>query len=72
MGTPYRAYEVETPDALAQAVSDIDRLENLPIHYIETLPRLDLSQSCYAAAAALAALLAIAKSLVIREWSAWR
>jgi mxaC protein len=68
IGTPYRAYEAEGPDALERAIGDIDRLENLPIRYTETLPRLDLSQSCFAVALACAALLAVAKSLAIKVW----
>ena len=69
MGTPYRAYEAESPDGLERAIRDIDRLENLPIHYTETLARFDLSQFCYAVGLAFAALLAAGKSLVIKAWA---
>ena len=68
MGTPYHVYEAETADALERAVADVDRLENLPIHYTETLPGLDLSQSCFAVALACVGLLVVAKSLDIKAW----
>ena len=33
LGTPYRAYEAGNPEALQQAIDDVNRLENLPITY---------------------------------------
>ena len=68
MGTPYHAYEAESPDALGRAIADVDRLENLPIHYTETVPKLDLSQTCFAVAMACIGLLAMATLLEIKEW----
>lgn len=44
---PYQAYEVENPDALQKAIADVNRLEQLPLHYQETIPRQDLSGLCY-------------------------
>jgi mxaC protein len=57
LGMPYKSYQAESPDALQQAVADIDRLENLPLHYREKIPREDLSGTCYFAAAILITLL---------------
>ncbi|MEI8571756.1 VWA domain-containing protein [Methylomonas sp. LW13] len=54
---PYQAYEAETPGALQQAIDDINRLENRPLHYFERIPKQDLSTRCYAFAAALMLLL---------------
>lgn len=68
MGTPYRAYEAEDPDALKRAVADVSRLESFPIRYFEATPRRDLSQACYAAALALALLLAAAAAIEVRRW----
>ncbi|PKD40951.1 VWA domain-containing protein [Methylomonas sp. EFPC1] len=50
---PYQAYEAETPGALQQAIDDINRLENRPLHYFERIPKQDLSTRCYAWAAAM-------------------
>lgn len=57
LNIPYQAYEAENPDAMRNAVADIDRLERLPLHYWETLPKQDLSATCYGWALALMALL---------------
>jgi mxaC protein len=54
---PYRAYEAETPGALQQAIDDINRLENRPLHYFERIPKQDLSSRCYAWAATMLLLL---------------
>lgn len=65
---PYRAYEADNPEALGKAIADVNRLENLPITYLDTLPRRDLSGFAYGAAL-LAVLLLLAANLVeIRRW----
>jgi mxaC protein len=61
LGIPYRAYEAENPDALRQAIAEIDRIENLPIHYLERLPRRDLTPVCYGLS-----LLAVALLLAVK------
>jgi mxaC protein len=53
LGSPYQAYEAESPDALKQAIADINQLENLPMHYFERIPKQDLSAACYSVAAFL-------------------
>jgi len=68
MGTPYRAYEAEDPEALKRAIADLSRLESFPIRYFEASARRDLSQACYGVALALAALLAAAAALEVRRW----
>jgi mxaC protein len=61
LGIPYRAYEAESPDGMERAMADIGRLENLPMHYAETHPRLDLRGMCFGLAAGALVLLAVAK-----------
>ena len=68
IGVPYHAYEADNPEALQKAVADVDRLENLPISYDDTVPRRDLSQWFYGAACAALALLAAAHLLEIGAW----
>jgi len=53
LGSPYQAYEAESPDALKQAIADINQLENLPMHYFERIPKQDLSAVCYSVSAFL-------------------
>jgi mxaC protein len=69
LGTPYRAYEAGTPEALQQAVDDVNRLENLPITYQDTIPRRDLSDWGYAVALAGVLLLLGANLLELRRWA---
>ncbi|MCX7099740.1 MAG: VWA domain-containing protein [Methylococcales bacterium] len=60
LGSPYQAYQAESPNALKQAIADIDHLENTPLHYWERIPKQDLSGLCYRwASIMLAVLLAV-------------
>ncbi|WP_244476579.1 vWA domain-containing protein [Methylobacterium sp. Leaf469] len=43
LGTPYRAFEAEGPEAVAAAIQQIEALERDPIPYTEQRPRRDLS-----------------------------
>lgn len=58
---PYRAFEAESPQAVADAVAAIDKLERRPAVYTERVPGIDLSHSAYGLAAAAMALLLMAK-----------
>jgi mxaC protein len=69
LGVPYRAYEADTSDALQKAIADVDRQENLPITYFDTLPRRDLSPWAYGAALAAVGLLLAASLVEIRRWA---
>ena len=69
IGTPYRAYEAGTPEALQKAVDDVNRLENLPITYQDTIPRRDLSSWGYAIAFAAVLMLLTANLLELRRWA---
>jgi len=66
---PYRAFSAENPDALRQAIAEVNKLQNLPIRYTDIVPKRDLSHWCYAVALLLTILLAAAK---VCEISAWR
>jgi len=69
LGVPYRAYEAGTPEALQQAVDDVNRLENLPITYQDTIPRRDLSNWGYAVALAGVLVLLGANLVELRRWA---
>ncbi len=64
---PYQAYEVENPDALQKAIADVNRLEQLPLHYQETMPRQDLSGFCYGGLTMVIVLLLIVKLFEVRR-----
>ena len=67
LGTPYRAYEAENTEALQAAIDDVNRLENLPITYLDTVPRRDLSPFTVAAALGCVLLLLGARLLEMRR-----
>ena len=68
MGSPYRAYTAESPEDLERAIADVNRLQNLPVRYRETLGRRELSGACLAAALAGLTLLVAAKLLERSSW----
>jgi len=63
---PYRAFEAENPKAVADAITEIDKLERNPIRYQERIPEQDLSQIAYGFAAASLLLLLLAKLAEVR------
>lgn len=69
LGTPYKAYEADNPQALQQAIEDVGRLEKLPIRYDHTVPRHELSQIAYGVALACVLALLGANLLEIRRWA---
>lgn len=68
LDAPYRSYSAEDPDALAQAIADVNRLQQLPIRYPDLLPRRDLAGLCYGAALILLAPLLAARLLELGAW----
>ncbi|MFA6140169.1 MAG: vWA domain-containing protein [Hyphomicrobium sp.] len=63
---PYRAFEAENPQAVADAITENDKLERNPIRYHERIPERDLSGIAYAVAAAMLLLLLLAKLAEVR------
>ena len=68
MGGAYRAYTAESPDDLERAIADVNRLQNLPVRYRETIGRRDLTPACLAVAVASLLVLVAAK---LAERSSW-
>lgn len=69
LGTPYKAYEAEDPQALQAAIDDVDRLENLPITYLDTIPRRPLEGIGLSIGLACAGLLLGASLMERRRWA---
>jgi len=67
--TPYRAYEAGNSEALQQAIADVDRLENLPIAYLDLVPQRDLAPWCHGVALACVLLLLGASVKELRRWA---
>lgn len=68
LGTPYRLYEAENPQALEAAIGDVSRLQNLPLRYLQAQPRRDLAPWCDTLALLAVAALCLARSLEVRQW----
>lgn len=66
--TPYRAYEAEAPEDLAKAVADVGRQQNLPLDFLEQIPRRDYSRHFIALAAFSCLMLLLYRSLLLRSW----
>jgi mxaC protein len=69
MGLPYRAFSAENPEALQEAITEVNKLQNLPIRYRDIIPKRDLSEWCYGIALSLLIFLLAAK---LSELQAWR
>lgn len=68
MGVPYKAYEAENPQAVAQAMADIARLKNQPVRYQEAAPRQDLSAIFYGLALLCALGLMVFHLAEVKQW----
>ncbi|MDM0073291.1 vWA domain-containing protein [Variovorax sp. J2P1-59] len=69
LGTSYRAYEASDPEALKKAIEAVNRLENLPITYLDTMPRRDVSAPVLGVAFGCILLLLAANLAEIRRWA---
>lgn len=69
LGNSYRAYEASDPEALKKAIEAVNLLENLPITYLDTVPRRDLSGLVLGVAFCCVLLLAAANLAEIRRWA---
>jgi mxaC protein len=62
---PYRAFEAENPQKVADAIAEIGRLEKKPITYFERVPQKDLSPFAYGIALLAALMLLAAKAIEV-------
>lgn len=68
MGLPYRAFSAEDPAALEDAIAEVNNLQNLPIRYVDVIPKRDLSPWCYGIALGLLSLLLAAHLGELSRW----
>jgi mxaC protein len=67
-GTPYQAYQAEVPEDLAKAVADVGKQQNLPLDFVERIPREDYSRYLVAAAAFACLMLLAYRSMLLKSW----
>jgi mxaC protein len=65
--TPYRVYQAEDPESLSRAVADVERQQNLPLDFMEQVPRQDYSRVFVAIAAFSCAMLLAYRSMLLRS-----
>ncbi|MDP3947303.1 MAG: vWA domain-containing protein [bacterium] len=68
LGAPLKAYDAMNPNALREALADVDKLEKQPIPYKERVPRQDYSGLCYSLALILTLILIALKLMEVRQW----
>lgn len=66
LGITYRAFEAENPEAVANAIAEIGKLEQSPIKYEERIPQEDLKTPVFLVALAAVLLLLAAKLAEVR------
>lgn len=66
--TPYRAFQAEVPEDFARAVEEVGRQQNLPLDYLERIPRKDYSAYFIALAAFSCALLLVYRLSQLRSF----
>ncbi|MGE0022614.1 MAG: vWA domain-containing protein [Hyphomicrobium sp.] len=66
LGITYRAFEAENPQAIADAIAEIGKLERSPITYFERIPHEDLAVRAFAGALAAMLVLLAAKLAEVR------
>jgi mxaC protein len=67
--TPYRAYQAQTPEDLAQAIAEVGKQQNFPLDFPEQVPRQDYSRHCLMLAALCCLLLLVHRSMQLRSWA---
>lgn len=68
LGIPYQAHEAENPEALREAIAEVEKLTNEPLHYRMKLPRQDLSTAFYLAALVLLIPVLISRAMELERW----
>lgn len=69
MDIPYRAFEAENPEALQEAIREIEKLENKPIIFQEKIPRQNLASPIYKIAILLLIVLFAVKNFEYQKFS---
>ena len=67
--TPYRAYQVQTPEDLALAIAEVGKQQNLPLDFLEQIPRQGYSRRFLAVSALCCLLLLIYRGAQLRSWT---
>ena len=67
LGTDYRVFQANDRESMQEAVDQIDQQQNLPLTYLQQLPRVDYSRWFYSAALLLCIVLSALSALRIQR-----
>jgi len=68
LATPYHVYQSEMPEDLSRAIADVGQQQNLPLDYLERVPRQDYSPYCIALSCFCCLLLLLYRYFSLRSW----
>jgi mxaC protein len=66
--TPYHAYQTEVPEDLAKAIAEVGQQQNLPLDYVERIPRQDYQPYCLALGIVSCLVLLTYRWFLLRSW----
>lgn len=69
LGVDYHVYQANDPESMANAVTQIDAQQNLPLTYLESVPRIDYQQRCFALALAGCLLISAMGATRMERWT---
>lgn len=68
LDTPYRLFDAEDPNALATAISEVNRLQSLPIRTFDLIPRRHVAGIFYALGLVFLSVLVVLELLEKKRW----
>ncbi|MGY0196198.1 vWA domain-containing protein [Leptothrix sp. BB-4] len=68
LATPYRLYQTDDAEAMASAMAEIDRQQNLPLSFLERVARVDHGPACFLVALAGCLGLLACRALQLTRW----
>lgn len=69
LGVDYHVFQANDPESMTHAVEQIDAQQNLPLTYLESIPRIDYSKWCYAAALISCLLMSATGATRLERWT---
>jgi len=69
LDVPYRVFQADDPDSMSAAVAEIDKQQNLPLTYLQQVPRVDFRNHALVFAALCSIVLALLSLFQLERWT---
>lgn len=69
LGVEYQVFQANDPESMANAVAQIDARQNLPLSYMETIPKVDFQRHCFVAALLACLLVTLIGATRMERWT---